>query len=378
MRKTLLIVLSITSRIFSQFAGGDGTSGNPYQISTQAQLDSVRNHLSSNYIITANLSLTGSWTPITNNLVAGFTGSFDGRGHTIKHLSLSAFSGSGDEYFAGLFGYCKDGAVVKNIVFDSCSIILNAPVFAKSHYVGLVCAYGNMNGVSWDSIIVRNSSVEYKSAAFVSNIYLGGIIGYSNASSFLCNRIAIENSLVYDSSYSSNQPKVGMLIGGSSGADTIKLSYIYNCTRTNFDLVAGRTSTFLYGGNGKITNCYARGTFASNSIASIFYNANVSYVYSDVAINSTNKYGFTNTQNSSQSTCYFDSTKAGTSVASYNPNGYTTANAKSQTNLQTQSTFAGWDFVTIWRIATTYNDGLPYLSWSYIVSNYYKRLRVRR
>lgn len=39
----LLLVLFLSVNLFPQFAGGDGTSGNPYQVATVSQLNEVRN-----------------------------------------------------------------------------------------------------------------------------------------------------------------------------------------------------------------------------------------------------------------------------------------------------------------------------------------------
>ena len=72
MKRLLIILLFILLSVFpisAQFAGGSGTSGDPYQIATALQLDSVRNHLSSHYILTANIDLSeySDWIPIGDN-----------------------------------------------------------------------------------------------------------------------------------------------------------------------------------------------------------------------------------------------------------------------------------------------------------------------
>ena len=48
------------------FAGGDGTKDAPWQITTPEQLDAVRKHLGGNFILTADIDLSGyaNWEPI--------------------------------------------------------------------------------------------------------------------------------------------------------------------------------------------------------------------------------------------------------------------------------------------------------------------------
>ena len=80
----------------TEFAGGDGTEGNPYQVSTAEQLDNVRNYLDAYFIQTADIDLTeataeggtfyndgSGWSPIGTNRNTPFAGSYDGGGHRI-------------------------------------------------------------------------------------------------------------------------------------------------------------------------------------------------------------------------------------------------------------------------------------------------------
>jgi hypothetical protein len=54
-------VLAANSAVIASsplFAGGDGTSGNPYQITNWHHLNNVRGHLSSNFTLVNNLDNT--------------------------------------------------------------------------------------------------------------------------------------------------------------------------------------------------------------------------------------------------------------------------------------------------------------------------------
>ena len=59
-KKFSVILLSIlfSTTVFA-FSGGDGTTINPYQISTPLHLEEVNNDLSANYILINNVDLEG-------------------------------------------------------------------------------------------------------------------------------------------------------------------------------------------------------------------------------------------------------------------------------------------------------------------------------
>jgi hypothetical protein len=71
------------------FGGGDGSSGNPYLVEDDLDLNAVRNNLSSFFLQTADINLSdnysGGWTSIGTNDTR-FTGRYDGQNYTIKNL----------------------------------------------------------------------------------------------------------------------------------------------------------------------------------------------------------------------------------------------------------------------------------------------------
>jgi len=93
----VLIMTTIAYCAFAQFAGGDGTSQDPYQISNASQLNSVRNFSSSHFILTEYIDMSpelmqgelwydqnSGWVPISL-----FTGNFNGDGYTISNLTMN-------------------------------------------------------------------------------------------------------------------------------------------------------------------------------------------------------------------------------------------------------------------------------------------------
>ena len=99
------------------FDKGSGTPGDPWLISTAEQFDNIRNILDGNYRLVADIDLEShtadsGWTSIGNS-EAGFTGTFDGNGHSITGIVKS-----------GIFGFIAEGSVIKDLTLKSVSIAL--------------------------------------------------------------------------------------------------------------------------------------------------------------------------------------------------------------------------------------------------------------
>lgn len=111
--------------VASSYAGGDGSEENPYQIATAEQLAllayETNNETGGNahYILTNDICLFGAyWKTIgqyqegnTFYEAIGFTGVFDGNGHTISEMLVTDHYGN---YAGGLFAY-TNGATIKNL-----------------------------------------------------------------------------------------------------------------------------------------------------------------------------------------------------------------------------------------------------------------------
>lgn len=92
---------------------GSGTETDPYQISTAEGLKWFRDKVNSGEyglcaVLTADITLDSSeaWTPIVPDNTHYYTGTFDGKGHTISGLNVT-----GEFMYAGLFGTVKDGTI---------------------------------------------------------------------------------------------------------------------------------------------------------------------------------------------------------------------------------------------------------------------------
>ena len=79
--------------------------------------DAAQNDLSLNCTLTADITLTGEWTPIGTALDNSYTGTFDGGNHTISGLTVT-----GSDEYAGLFRYIGSGGTVKNVKLEDVQI----------------------------------------------------------------------------------------------------------------------------------------------------------------------------------------------------------------------------------------------------------------
>ena len=157
--------LSLSTCALAQFAGGDGSADNPWQIATPGQLDLVRNylgeeHADKHFILTTNINLWEyadgeGWVPI-GEATNRFTGSLDGDGYIIRNLTINR-PGSDNQ---GLFGYL-DGALITDLG------VVNANVRGGS-YTGALAGRGT--GSVIEAVYVSGEVIGTGS-------YTGGLIG---------------------------------------------------------------------------------------------------------------------------------------------------------------------------------------------------------
>lgn len=99
-----------------------------------------------------------NWTPIGVNSSKAFTGDFDGNGHTISGLRISA-TGSN----AGVFGYVGTGGCIHDLTIDDTIISAN-----NGNYVGAVV--GDLKGTIDNCHVTDTVAINGKS-------YVGGVVG---------------------------------------------------------------------------------------------------------------------------------------------------------------------------------------------------------
>ena len=121
-----------------------------------------------NITLGKNIDLTGKgWTPIGTNYEKRYKGTFDGRGHTIKGLTVTT-----NDQFVGLFGYLDRAGTVKNVVMEGIQITSNHMLMSGNT--------GGVVGYSWGTI--ENCSV---SGSVSGTNCVGGVVGSQKAGSII-------------------------------------------------------------------------------------------------------------------------------------------------------------------------------------------------
>ena len=160
--------------------------------------EAARNDLSINCTLTADIDLTGKeWTPIgsyINYTYTGYTGTFDGQGHTIFGLTINQVRDA-----VGLIGCIDKGGIVKNVKLKDVNIT------GDGYFVGGVAGtnYGTIENCSVDGTLTNNRH------------YLGGVVGDNYGSIIGCSS---------SGTITGTNPDVGG-IGGQSVGGTIMACY---------------------------------------------------------------------------------------------------------------------------------------------------------
>ncbi|MCL1977751.1 MAG: peptidoglycan DD-metalloendopeptidase family protein [Candidatus Bathyarchaeota archaeon] len=317
-------------------------------ISTASELDAIRNNLVRNYVLVANIDMTGiNWTPIGTSTLP-FVGILDGNGFEISNLTVNLPAQS----YVGLFGYNK--GTVKNLKLKDINItgkdytggligynngiIDNCAVMGDSSVTGGGCTGGfmgfNTNGRVTGSRAASAVSGSTKSGGFVGStnigtiekcfatgnvsatgVYSGGFAGYLDS-----------YTVIEKCGASGNVTSTKTDAGGFAGY-LLNGTLLKNCFSVGSAAGTGNVSGFLgsvYSGNGIMENCY---TTTSNS--SPF---NGHGTFSATVVNG-----------------YFNKDLS----PSVKPEGRTTA------QMRQRNTYVNWDFDDVWGIDE--NVGYPYL-----------------
>jgi len=301
--------------------GGDGSEANPKIICTAKDLNAVRLNLDWNYALGKDIDLQcfsrqdiNGWEPIGDvGGYTGFTGLFDGKNYTIQNLYINS-----TDYSIGLFGYVINGHIKNLGVID----------------VNISTSYGYIGGLIGE---LTGGTIEYcYSTGEVSGIFaVGGLIGggYEHYGPIFIKKSYSEANVYGDY-------QTGGLIGDHYEGT------IENCySKGTVNKIQGGYDNFEIGGfcgyafRGIIKNSYSTGK-----------------VIFEGAENPTDK-GFSGDYFSCSGACY-NFWDMNTSEQTTNPDG---ATGKTTTQMKQQATFTDWDFLNVWAIDPTKNNGYPYL-----------------
>jgi PKD repeat protein len=352
---------------------GNGTIGNPYQITTLENLYWIRANPSSwtKYFIqtqdidasTTSDWCTGGWLPIgiawenSQTEIKVFSGSYDGQGHTISGLHITQST----TVAYGLFGMTR-GAVIKSLGITNVEISeVTDCVGALVGYASGVSIYncystGNVSGLSYVGGLVGAFNTASKmnncqSSCIVNGAQnVGGLVGTNDASEIIycfSSNVAVTGNGYY----------IGGLVG--TNISTASISKCYSTgTVSGSASVGGLVGINMIDAN--ISNCFSRAnifsvTDANNNGGLVGWNDRA-YIYNSYSTGSVGQYmgGLVGTNSGYVvSNSFWDKQTSGVDHSS-GGTGKTTAEMKGQ------STFTDWDFSVIWGINADNNDGYPY------------------
>ena len=260
----------------SDWDGGSGTSSDPFQIATAAQLaklmasvNSGTSYSGSYFVLTDDIDLSSHyWAPIGGGRDLNpandetpfgnyFAGTFDGDGYTISGLSMTIPAANSGEAAYGLFGYVK-GGIVRNVSVSG-SITTTQDIDA----VGGVIGYQNSGSVTnchnACTVSVNNSGASQT----------GGVVGvFRNKDQ--------NGRFIRDCSNTGSitgRGRVGGILGSTYCANqgTIAVSGCFNTGSVTS--VATESNCYLGGivgyNEGTVSCCYNAGTVHGNGAGGI-------------------------------------------------------------------------------------------------------------
>jgi hypothetical protein len=305
---------------------GSGSSDNPYQIYTFAQLKWIATdskYWDKEYILMNDIdasetkgSTVSEWKRIGDGSTH-FSGKFHGRGHTIKNLGMNQPTQS----YTGMFGSIISPCVIDSLCLDSAKIIGKNPTGAL---VGLC----------------QSAIIKY---CCVTNVYVeghdgvvGGLVGHLEGNGTVYGCFSTGRVV-------SNTQDCGGIVGWVNGS-------IYDCySRASVTAASGTHGTggvvgFIIGGTAK--RCYATGVVRVNGgtdgAGGVVGGAGRTESDKTVIVNSSTD-------------CFWDAQASGLSTS-------VCGTSKTTAEMKNPETFnTAYDFNTIWAISSAANDGYPFL-----------------
>jgi hypothetical protein len=280
-----------------RFSGGRGEPNEPFLISTPTELNSIGHNprlMGAHFELANDIDLAGSDFYVIGAEFCPFTGSFNGNGHAVSHLTIR-----GTDYL-GLFGRLE-GEVTDLGIID-------ANIVGSGQFVGGLAGYNS-------GAVTRCHSTRTLSTAAV---HVGGLVGYNTGQVTQC----------YSTGASSGNIRVGGLVGGN-------IACITECYSTG--VVSGKDSVGGLAGFscGGVTRCYSTGPVSGSSSVGGLVGSNYSAKQGRVIAS------------------FWDTETSGQTISAGGTGKTTTEMQTAKTFLD-----AGWDFVgetangtaDIWRI----------------------------
>jgi len=232
--------------------GPAGPDPNAVKLAKQGDLLLITDNLSGSYVLTSDITVSGTWTPLGASSTTRFTGTFDGNGHTITMAATIQAGPSSTAY--GLFGYIGSGGEVKNLK------ITGSINYTRSGntYFGPITGtnYGTIRNVaSGVNIVLEDTSIRS---------HAGGIVGVNYGTIVNCYSTGNIRSTGSSTttSYSDRWVSSGGIVGVS---DSGSVSYCWVSGTISASVSVSTTLSAAAGGiagssGDTVSNCVALNT----------------------------------------------------------------------------------------------------------------------
>lgn len=226
-----------------------------------------------NCILGADITLTKTWESVgygsSRQAGLAYTGTFDGKGHTISGLKLTeaTFAGLGYAPYAGFFGRLN-GATVRNVIFDKPSVTDGS--------AGVITGYAEKSTI--ENCHAKNATVTGKSEATSEVHVTGGLVAYTKAEEVsilnctVTGTITSQKVTATTGQYQNCSGPVGGIVGCATGKITISGCHFdgkltSDPSEKSTKCQAGGIVGDMQSGSGSIEGCTANVTVKANSYA---------------------------------------------------------------------------------------------------------------
>ena len=276
----IFFILLSSYNLSAQYAGGDGSAGNPYQIATTSQLEhlmATSSDWSSHFVLTADIDMNSlSANPIGNSST-NFTGTFNGRSYVIRNLNINN-PGADDQ---GLFGYISNSTIT-NLG------ITNAYINGQNTQ-GILCGTATLSSISncYATGTVQGASIiggfiGDNSISSITNCYFNGTVEGADYIGGFCGENNIFSSI--SNCYSNGSVDGDEAVGGFCGiTNQSSINNCYSTCNVSGNYRIGGFCGYNYNIS-SISNCYAIGNVQGSNVVGGFCGLNffctIEYCYS--------------------------------------------------------------------------------------------------
>ena len=200
-------------------------------------------------------AVVSNWTPIGTS-EKPYTGTFDGKGYTIKNLTLVEQEAKEGKAYIGFFGYAKD-ATIKNVTFEN--VYINIPCLDIDHSQGHIGAVaGSLEGTSTIENVTVKGDIKVEATQTANGASRVAVVAGGNS----YGNVTIKNVHVIanEGSYLIANNNTGAIAGQLQGK-----THYENCS-SNIDVTVNK---FFAGGivglagtNDTFINCHTTGNIA--------------------------------------------------------------------------------------------------------------------